>query len=80
MVTPKIIKTETDKSVLYDLSPIVTTLKVAKMKNLQKGNNLIYQMLNVLKDLSIIENSNFYDTDNINSFYNMISKTDNQAD
>lgn len=77
MVTPKNIKTETDKSVLYDLSPIVTTLKVAKMKNLQKGNNLVHQMFNVLNDLSIIENSNFYDVENINSFYNMISKSEN---
>lgn len=77
MVTPKNIKTETDKSVLYDLSPIVTTLKVAKMKNLQKGNNLVHQMFNVLNDLSILENSNFYDVENINSFYNMISKSEN---
>ncbi len=77
MVIPKTLKNKTDKSVLYDLSPIVTTLKVAKMKNLQNGNNLIYQMFNVLKDLSVIENSNFYDEENINSFYNMISKSEN---
>lgn len=77
MVIQKILKNKTDKSVLYDLSPIVTTLKVAKMKNLQNGNNLIYQMFNVLKDLSVIENSNFYDEENINSFYNMISKSEN---
>lgn len=77
MVIQKTLKNKTDKSVLYDLSPIVTTLKVAKMKNLQNGNNLIYQMFNVLKDLSVIENSNFYDEENINSFYNMISKSEN---
>lgn len=74
MVASRTLETKIDKSVLYDLSPIVTTLKVAQMKNLKKGTNLIHQMINVLSDLSIIENSNFYDIENINSFCNMISK------
>ena len=35
----------------YDLSSIVTTLMVAKMKNLKQGSNLAYQMEKVLKEL-----------------------------
>ena len=42
---------------IYDLSSIVTTLKVAKMKNLKQGSNLAFQLEKVLKELSIINDS-----------------------
>ena len=56
----------------YDLSSLVTTLEVAKIRNIKKGNNLIQEMAKILQDLSIVENSNFYDKNDVNSFYNML--------
>ena len=57
MIVCSISNKSEDKSVSYDLSSVITTLKVAKMKNLKNGSNLAYQMEKLLKELSIINDT-----------------------
>lgn len=54
---------------IYDLSSIITTLKVAKMKNLKQGANLAYQMEKVLKELSIISDAKNQNLDEMSDIY-----------
>ena len=54
---------------IYDLSSIVTTLKVAKMKNLKQGSNLAFQLEKVLKELSIISDSKNQNLDEMSDIY-----------
>ena len=54
---------------IYDLSSVITTLKVAKMKNLKQGSNLAHQMEKVLKELSIINDSEINSLDKMSDMY-----------
>ena len=54
---------------IYDLSSIVTTLKVAKIKNLQQGSNLPYQLEKVLRELSIISDAKNQNLDKLSDIY-----------
>lgn len=54
---------------IYDLSSIVTTLKVAKIKNLQQGSNLAYQLEKVLRELSIISDAKNQNLDKLSDIY-----------
>ena len=67
-----VVTKENRDSMFYDLSPLVITLQVAMMRNMKNGKNYAFQMEKVLNELSIIENSNYYDLNDINSFSNMI--------
>ena len=48
MVICSVSEKEEKIETIYDLSSIITTLKVAKIKNLKQGSNLAYQMEKVL--------------------------------
>ena len=69
MVICSVSKNEEKVDLIYDLSSIVTTLKVAKMKNLKQGSNLAFQMEKVLKELSIMNESKIPNLDKMSDIY-----------
>lgn len=56
----------------YDLSKLVIKLKEEINKNKKQGIKRLYQVYNMIKNLGIIQYSNFYEKDNENSFYNLL--------
>lgn len=69
MVICSVSEKEEKSEAIYDLSSIITTLKVAKMKNLKQGSNLAYQMEKVLKELSIISDARNQNLDEMSDIY-----------
>ncbi len=69
MVICSVLKSEEKVDSIYDLSSVVTTLKVAKIKNLKQASNLACQMEKVLKELSIISDSRIADLDKMSDIY-----------
>lgn len=69
MVICSVSEKEEKIETIYDLSSIITTLKVAKIKNLKQGSNLAYQMEKVLKELSIISDAKNQDLDKMSDIF-----------